>query len=232
MSLMPSPFAAVLRALDQVFASIGARWYLFGAQAALLYGSARLTADVDVTVELGLTPTSTLADALLSHGFELRASDADFVARTRVMPMLHRDSGIFVDVVLGGPGIEELFLDRAQHHDFEGTLVPVASPEDLIAMKLLAGRSKDIDDVRTILAANRRRHTVMGREVARNQVHIAILEGRGSKCARQAWIEGKDANSEPARGPSARPGREDESFRSSRARLGHQAGRDLHGSCS
>jgi hypothetical protein len=77
-----------------------------------------------------------------------------------------------VDVVLGGPGIEELFLDRAQHHDFEGTLVPVASPEDLIAMKLLAGRSKDIDDVRTILAANRR---TLKLAVVRET--LALLEG-------------------------------------------------------
>ena len=33
-----------------------------------------------------------------------------------------------------------------------GTIVPFISPEDLIVTKLLAGREKDIDDVRGVLA--------------------------------------------------------------------------------
>ena len=37
--------------------------------------------------------------------------------------------------------------------DVEGVQVPVASPEDLIVMKILAGRAKDLEDVRTLLAA-------------------------------------------------------------------------------
>ena len=32
-------------------------------------------------------------------------------------------------------------------------MIPVACPEDLIVMKLLAGRNKDLDDVSSILAA-------------------------------------------------------------------------------
>jgi hypothetical protein len=38
-----------LRDLSTAFGAIGVRWYWFGAQAAILYGAARLTADVDVT---------------------------------------------------------------------------------------------------------------------------------------------------------------------------------------
>jgi len=32
----------------------GARWYLFGAQAAIIHGASRLSADIDVTVEVPL----------------------------------------------------------------------------------------------------------------------------------------------------------------------------------
>jgi hypothetical protein len=49
---MSSPVADLLRDLSRAFAEFGVPWYLFGAQAALLYGAARLTADVDVTVRL------------------------------------------------------------------------------------------------------------------------------------------------------------------------------------
>jgi hypothetical protein len=44
---MPSPFAEVLRDLARALDELGAGYYLFGAQAALVHGSARLTADVD-----------------------------------------------------------------------------------------------------------------------------------------------------------------------------------------
>ncbi|MFL5379035.1 MAG: hypothetical protein ACJ787_14085, partial [Myxococcales bacterium] len=70
-----------------------------------------------------------------------------------VVPLVHA-TGMQTDLVLGGPGLEELFLERAVERDVEGVRVPVASAEDLIAMKVLGGRTKDLDDVRSLLAAN------------------------------------------------------------------------------
>jgi hypothetical protein len=46
------PVAELLRELAAIFGGAGVRWYLFGAQAAILHGAARLSADVDVTVDL------------------------------------------------------------------------------------------------------------------------------------------------------------------------------------
>lgn len=40
------------------------------------------------------------------------ADAAGFVERTRVLPMVHRGTAIPVDMVLAGPGLEELFLSR------------------------------------------------------------------------------------------------------------------------
>ena len=89
--LMPSPVVELLAALGTALDAASVRWYLFGAQAALLYGAARLTADVDVTVDLGDRPTSVLLDPLASAGFELRVPDAaGFVERTRVLPLVHQ----------------------------------------------------------------------------------------------------------------------------------------------
>ena len=153
---MASPVAELLAAFGSVADRLGVPWYLFGAQAALLYGAARLTADVDVTVDLGTHPTHALVDGLSIAGFELRVRDVDqFVERTRVIPLVHVSTGLPLDVVLAGPGPEALFLARVQHRDVEGISVPVASPEDLVVMKVLAGRSKDLEDVRAILTAHR-----------------------------------------------------------------------------
>jgi len=56
-----------------------------------------------------------------------------------------------LDMVLAGPGLEQLFLDRAHTFDLDGKKIPVIAPEDLIVGKVLAGRPKDVDDVRGIL---------------------------------------------------------------------------------
>jgi hypothetical protein len=151
-----SPLAEALSALARALAKIRAPWYLFGAQAALLYGAARLTADVDVTVQLR-RPAVDLAKAMAAAGFRLRVQDVEgFVARTRVLPFAHARSGIPVDVVLAGPGFEEHFMRRRRRRTVEGVRIFVASPEDIVVMKVLAGRGKDEDDVAAIIAAQRR----------------------------------------------------------------------------
>jgi hypothetical protein len=49
---MRSPVAELLADLAAGLERHGIAWYLFGARAAILYGVARLTADVDVTIRL------------------------------------------------------------------------------------------------------------------------------------------------------------------------------------
>ncbi|MGH7822489.1 MAG: hypothetical protein ACREQ9_22230, partial [Candidatus Binatia bacterium] len=104
---MASHFAEILSSLARALRKLGVRWFLFGAQAAIVHGSERLTTDVDVTVDLGLRTAGELVAALQKAGFALRVRDIhDFVAKTRVLPVRHRRSGIDLDIVLAGPGPE------------------------------------------------------------------------------------------------------------------------------
>ena len=129
-------------------------WYIFGAQAVQIWGKPRLTADVDVTARLGKADHTAFVSRMRRSGFDLRVRDIDgFVRRTRVLPFVHRGSDIPVDGVLAGPGLEDEFLERAKLVDVGGATVPVISAEDLIVTKMLAGRPKDIEDVRGILRA-------------------------------------------------------------------------------
>lgn len=155
---MPSsstPLAELLADLGRALAHLGVRWYLFGAQAAILYGVARLTADVDVTVDLASRSTTDLTAGLTRAGFELRISEAEaFAQRTRVLPFVHRRTRVPVDIVLAGPGLEELFFSRVRERRIGELRVPVASAEDLVTMKVLAGRPKDLEDVVAIARAH------------------------------------------------------------------------------
>jgi hypothetical protein len=153
---MPSPFqtphADLLAALAVTLSRLRIPWYVFGAQAVIIWGRPRLTADLDITVRLGADEPEHLVRALEKAGFHLRVEgEKEFVRRTRVLPFVHRASELPVDIVLAGPGLEEAFLSRAVAVTVAGVRVPVISPEDLIATKILAGRPKDIEDVRGIL---------------------------------------------------------------------------------
>ena len=156
MSSSPQPVTELLGDLARGLHALGVRWFLFGAQAAILHGAARLSADVDVTVDLGTRSSRELVAALSREGFALRVTDAEgFVEATRVMPLVHLASRMPLDVVLAGPGLEERFFARVTEHRVGDLLVPVVSAEDLVAMKILAGRPRDMEDVASIVRARR-----------------------------------------------------------------------------
>jgi hypothetical protein len=147
--------AELLADLGAVLRRLGARWYVFGAQALAIRGLPRSTADVDVTVLWESKPNRVLADALAAGGFHIPATRPGFVDATRVLPVIHRGTRLPVDIVLGGSGIEELFAERAEKVRLGRTLVPVASPSDLVVMKMIAGRPKDLEDARALLTTGR-----------------------------------------------------------------------------
>jgi hypothetical protein len=152
---MPSPVAEILRALGRALDELRVGWYLFGAQAALARGSHRLTEDIDVTVLLGNVTPEVLITRLQATGFSVRVPNIDdFLTMTRVLPFVHEATTMPVDVVIGGPGLEELFHETSERLLIGDVLVPVPTVEHLIVMKLLAGRPHDLLDAEAMARAN------------------------------------------------------------------------------
>ncbi|MDX9722286.1 MAG: DUF6036 family nucleotidyltransferase [Myxococcota bacterium] len=142
----------------RILAELDCRWYLFGAQAVNLYARPRLSADVDVTVELDASLLTTMIDKMQAQRFDVPVpveERAAFIAETRVLPFVHRESGLGVDLVLAGPGLESLFFQRLRFVPLEDMQIPVLCPEDLVVSKILAARPKDLDDAANILRALR-----------------------------------------------------------------------------
>ncbi len=152
---MPADVSSALLDLARLFTSLGVRWYVFGAQAVIAAGVPRLTADVDVTVEIPKSAVPVLLAALGRHGFALRDVDdvMTFITETRVVPAAHIGSGIPIDLVLAGPGLEEEMLARVVMREVRGASIPFVATADLIALKVLAGREKDLEDVRALIRA-------------------------------------------------------------------------------
>jgi hypothetical protein len=152
---MSSPVAETLRALASALDDLGVSWYLFGAQAALVRGSHRLTEDIDVTVLPGDVSLAALHASVCAAGFTLRVPDLDdFVATTRVLPFVYETTRMPVDLVIGGPGLEEMFLQDSERLRVGDVSLLVPRVEHLIVMKLLAGRPLDLLDATAMARAN------------------------------------------------------------------------------
>ena len=148
-----SALADTLRALARVLDGKRVPWFVFGAQAVSVRGAPRATQDVDVTVEVERTRLRDLIRALESEGLRHRFPDIaeELLAEGAVIPLVH-PSGMEVDLALAGSGLEALALGRATREAIDGVAVPVAHATDLVVMKVLAGRGKDLDDLRSLLA--------------------------------------------------------------------------------
>lgn len=149
------PWPDVHKLLSSIAAALKplrVRWYVFGAQAVVAAGAVRATADIDITTED--VPAARLIAALARAGFELRPGIDDLetiIEQLRVIPLQHARSGFQLDVVRAGPGIEEQMLERAIVRKIGSSRIPFIETNDLIVLKVLAGRQKDLEDVRTLL---------------------------------------------------------------------------------
>jgi hypothetical protein len=121
--------------------------------------------------------TAGLVEAVAPHGFALRIDlSRDVLRDARLLPMVHAPTEIPFDVVIAGPGLDQELLDRAHLVDVGGAVAPVISVEDLVALKLLAGRRKDVEDVRGILLEQHGRV-----ELARTRDVLSALEAASDR---------------------------------------------------
>lgn len=154
---MRKPAASVaehLQAIATALEPLGIRWYVFGAQAVIAAGAVRVTADIDITTED--TPPSRLQAALTRAGYVLRPDIEDLeelIEQHRILPLVHEKTGMQLDVVRAGPGPEEGMLERLVLRRIGKQQIPFVSTNDLLVLKTLAGREKDLGDIRSLLQA-------------------------------------------------------------------------------
>jgi len=148
-------FKQLLESIALGLERLGIPYMVIGGQAVLLYGEPRLTRDIDVT--LGTDPSRLLEvlDWVRGEGWQvLVETPADFVGRTMVLPCLDPATGIRVDLIFSSSFYEQQALDRARRVPMGKREVCFASLEDLIIHKILAGRPRDLEDVRSVLLKN------------------------------------------------------------------------------
>lgn len=128
---------------------------IIGGVAASVLGRPRLTQDVDA---LAILPEADWANAVSTaahHGIHPRIENPlDFARRSRVLLMRHAESGIDIDVTFGRLSFERTAIDNSEIHDIGGLRVRLPRVEDLLIMKAVARRPKDLQDIEGLLAAH------------------------------------------------------------------------------
>ncbi len=86
------------------------------------------------------------------EGIKPRTSDpVAFAQQTRVVPLVHERSGINVDISLGVLPFEEEAVERANLYETEAFSIRLPSVEDLIILKAIAHRPKDMLDIQSLV---------------------------------------------------------------------------------
>jgi hypothetical protein len=78
----------------------------------------------------------------------------EFARRSRVLLMRHAASGIDLDVTIGSLPFETSAVESSRPYDVGGVWVRLPRVEDLLVMKAIARRPKDLEDIRGLLAAH------------------------------------------------------------------------------
>jgi hypothetical protein len=130
--------------LAEILERAGFRYAVIGAHAVNAWLEPRYTADIDVTVELSAGGMSGLKDILATHGFALsHEHGADLPSGPDFVRFTTSDRLTAVELQVSKTAFQQEVIRRARR---EGG-VRVASPEDLIVMKLIADRPKDQIDL-------------------------------------------------------------------------------------
>ena len=149
-------FQQLLESIARGLERLGIPYMVTGGQAVLLYGEPRLTRDIDVTLGTDPSRLREVLDWVESNGWRvLVETPADFVGRTMVLPCLDPATGIRIDLVFSFSLYEQQALKRARRVSMGKAEVCFASLEDLIIHKIIAGRPRDLEDVRNVLLKNR-----------------------------------------------------------------------------
>jgi predicted nucleotidyltransferase len=148
-------FQYLLKKLASALSKKKIPYMIIGGQAVLIYGEPRLTKDIDVTLGIGLEGLPKIKAMVKSLDLKSLVSDIDrFVKETMVFPVIDEKSGIRVDFILSYSPYERQAIERAGNIAMGRTKVKFAALEDVVIHKMIAGRPRDMEDIRIILLKN------------------------------------------------------------------------------
>jgi hypothetical protein len=152
----PGAHRKTIERLLEALEAVGRQGAIIGGVGVGAHGIARLTKDVDAATNVDNESLAAFCEEAAIRGLQPRRADwFDFAKQTRMLLLRDTHTETDVDVALVLTQFEYDAINRAEQRDVGGLVVPVATPEDLIVMKMVAGRGQDLVDVDQLIETNR-----------------------------------------------------------------------------
>lgn len=146
------PFLEPLESLQRLLSRFNERGVIIGGAAVSILGKARYTEDIDAMFLLSIKDIPQLLKAASEEGIEPRIDNAaEFARKSRVVLLKHVISNTNIDLSLGVLPFEQEMVERSVVHQVDAALqLRLPTPEDLIILKAIAHRPKDMEDIRIL----------------------------------------------------------------------------------
>ena len=145
-------FVEPLTALQRLLDRFGEQGVIIGGIATGFLGKPRFTVDLDAMFLASTSDISRILELAAEEGIEPRTDKVmEFARKSRVLLLRHSASGASIDISLGVLPFEEEVVARSRVYDVGMLSVRLPTPEDLIIMKAIAHRPKDLIDIQTII---------------------------------------------------------------------------------
>jgi len=141
----PGPESAVLDELARAFDILELHPVLIGGHAMNMYCGARLTWDIDFLIDGGEDDVRRCERMFSMLGYKADAEAARAAGDSSFARLSHPDFPVTIDIMAAQSTYEEALLQRARPMD--DLPFRIATPEDLMILKLIANRPRDHRDL-------------------------------------------------------------------------------------
>lgn len=126
-----------------------------GGVAVSLLGRPRFTRDIDALIKLDEARWQPVVDQAGMYGFVARIDNpVEFARRSRVLLLRHQTTAIDVDLMIGGLVFELDAIANANLVEIDDATIFLPRVEDLLIMKAIAHRSRDMLDIEGLLTTH------------------------------------------------------------------------------
>lgn len=149
-----NPLKVQLKALAEFLSEQEIKYIVLGGIAVSVYGEPRLTADIDVNILLDKKRVGDFLAKAKAYGFYPNSHNLDnFIEKAGVIPMLFKKRDVVgkINFIIAENALECAAIERGKVKEIDSIKLRLISPEDLVIHKITSLRSRDLEDVNSII---------------------------------------------------------------------------------
>lgn len=119
-----------------------------------IWGRPRLTYDIDGIIKIEDKKIPLFLSVLSKNGFSYdKKNPIKIIHGLPLLTLKYKE--IFIDLFISRNEYQNQIFERMKFIKYQRIKLPTISPEDLVLLKLMSGRTRDLDDVRDIIKFQR-----------------------------------------------------------------------------